>query len=65
MMRTMLAGANLDLTYWSHTSRHAVYTKNRLPHTTLPEFMTPYERYTGHLPNLTHIRVFSSHVTVK
>ena len=64
-MRTMLSGSNLDSTYWSHAIRHAVYIKNRLPHTALPGYITPYERYTGRHPDLTHIRVFGSHVTVK
>ena len=65
MIRTMLTGANLDSTYWSHAIRHAVYIKNRLPHTALPGHLTPYQMYTGRRPDLTHIRVFGSHVTVK
>ena len=65
MMRTMLSGSNLSSKYWSHAIRHAVYVKNRLPHQSLPGKITPYERYTSRRPDLTHLRVFGSHVTVK
>jgi len=65
MMRTMLSGSNWDSTYRSHATRHAVYIKNLLPHTALPECITSYQQYTGRRPDLTHIRVFGSHVTVK
>ena len=36
-----------------------------MPHTALPGYITPYQRFTGRRPDLTHIRVFGSHVTVK
>ena len=47
MMRTMLSGANLSSDYWSHAIRHAVYIKNRLPHSALPGGITPFQAYTG------------------
>ena len=65
MMRTMLSGANLSSDYWSHAIRHAVYIKNRLPHSALAGGMTPFQAYTSRRPDLSHIRVFGSHVTVK
>ena len=65
MMRIMLSGANLKLEYWSHTIRHAVYIKKLLPHQSLPKYITPFLAFTNRRPNLTHIRVFGSHVTIK
>ena len=65
MMRTMLSGVNLDSSYWSYAIQHAVYIKNILPHNKLPGYITPFERYTGCCLDLSHIRVFGSHVTVK
>ena len=65
MMRAMLSGTNLRYQYWSHAIHHALYVKNRLPHQLLPDKVTPYERSTSRRPDLTHLRVFGSHVTVK
>ena len=65
MMRTMLSGENLDSLYWSHSLRHAVYIKNRLTHSALPDHISPFHRFTGRRPDLTYLRVFGSHVTVK
>jgi len=64
-MRTMLTGSNLGSEYWSYALRHAVYIKNRLPHQALPKYISPFERYTSRRPDISHIRVFGSHVTVK
>jgi len=61
----MLKGVKLDSSYWSHALRHAVYIKNRLPHSALPGHITPFHRFTGRQPDLTHLKVFGSHVTVK
>ena len=55
MMRTMLSGANLPSTYWSYAITHAVYVKNRLPHSALPGRITPFQRYTKRMPDLTHL----------
>ena len=65
MMRTMLSGGNLSSEYWSHALLHAVYVKNRLPHSSLLGRITPFERLTRRKPDLTHLQVFGSHVTVK
>jgi len=65
MMHTMLIGTNLDSSYWSHALRHAVYIKNSLPYSALPGHITPFQRFTGRRPDLTHLRVLGSHVTVK
>jgi len=65
MMRTMLTGSNLGSEYWSYALRHAVYIKNRLPHQALPKYISPFQQYTHRRPDISHIRVFGSHVIVK
>ena len=64
MMRSMLVGAGLPSDYWSYAIRHAVYIKNRLPHRHLQDYRTPFQEYTGRIPDLSHLRVFGSRVTV-
>jgi deoxyuridine 5'-triphosphate nucleotidohydrolase len=61
MMRSMLYGAGLGSEYWSYALRHAVYLKNRLPHTAL-KYVTPFEKINGTPPNLHRLRVFGSQV---
>jgi hypothetical protein len=51
MMRTMLHGAGLGSEYWSYALWHAVYLKNRLPHTAL-KWVTPYEKLNKVKPDL-------------
>jgi transposase InsO family protein len=63
MMRCLLLSANLGPEYWSFALTHAVYLKNRLPHTATGE--TPHLSYTGHKPNAKHLRIFGSPVFVK
>ena len=65
MMRSMLRGAGLGPEYWTYALRHAVYLRNRLPHTALPDMITPFEKYHSRRPDLHHLRVFGSLVTVK
>jgi dUTP pyrophosphatase len=61
MMRGLLYGAGLGSKYWSYALRHAVYLKNRLPHTAL-SYKTPYEMINGEKPDLSNLRVFGSRV---
>jgi len=63
IMRSLLQGAQLGPEYWSWALLHAVYLKNRLIHRALGK--TPFEAYTGHQPNLRHLRVFGCPVTVR
>ena len=58
-MRCMLYGAGLSSKYWSYALRHAVYLKNRLPHTSL-QFTTPFEKLMGVKPDLSKLRVFGA-----
>ena len=61
MVRSLLHGAGLGSEYWSYALRHAVYLKNRLPHSSL-KWSTPYEQLNGRKPNLSHLKIFGSRV---
>ena len=61
MMRSLLYGAGLGSEYWGYAMRHAVYLKNRLPHSSL-KYTTPYEAVNKTKPDLTNLRVFGSRV---
>jgi dUTP pyrophosphatase len=63
MMRSLLHSAQLGPEYWSWAILHALYLKNRLPHRAISK--TPYEAYTGHRPNLKHLHIFGSPLTVR
>ncbi|GBN19276.1 Copia protein [Araneus ventricosus] len=56
MTRCLLSEANLPQRFWAETAMTATYLQNRLP--TKPKRKTPYELWTNHKPNLSHIRVF-------
>ena len=62
-MRSLLQGAGLGSEYWAYALRHAVYLKNRLPHSSLGK--SPFEAMNGSQPDLSHLRVFGSKVTVQ
>ena len=53
VMRTMIMAAGLPNMYWSYALLHAVYIKNRLPHSTLG--MTPYKKMAFKKPDLSHL----------
>jgi dUTP pyrophosphatase len=57
----MLYGAGLGSQYWSYALRHAVYLKNRLPHTALA-YVSPYQKLNGTKPDLSKLRVFGARV---
>jgi deoxyuridine 5'-triphosphate nucleotidohydrolase len=60
MMRCMLHSANVGPEYWSFALLHAVWIKNRIPHSSLK--MSPFEAFTGKRPNLSNARIFGSRV---
>ena len=60
MMRCILHNANLVPEYWSYALIHAVYIKNRLPHSAIN--MTPFESLTGSQPDITNLRIFGSRI---
>ena len=63
MMRCILYGSELGSEYWSWALQHAVYIKNRLLHYSIN--MSPYEKFTGMKPDLSHLRVFGCKVYAK
>ena len=63
MMRCMLHSANLGPEYWTYALSQAVYIKNRIPHKSLN--MTPFQAITGRKLDLSHLRIFGSHIRAK
>ena len=55
--RSMLAHAKLPKIYWAEAVATAAYIQNRLPTSVLKEG-TPYQRWCGKKPDLSHMRVF-------
>ena len=63
MMRCLLHSSGLGPEYWSFAMQHAVFVKNRIPHSKLGT--TPFQAFTGRRPNLSRCRVFGSRVYVR
>ena len=53
----MLSHAGLPDSYWAEAVATAAYFRNRLPTTAMKENKTPYERWCGRKPNISHLRV--------
>ena len=49
---------------WPYTIRHATLIKNVSPHSSLPDDITPYERYTGNKPSVSMIRSLGCKATI-
>ena len=56
--RSMIAHAALPNIFWAEAISTAAYVRNRLPTTALKENETPYERWYGRKPDVSHLRVF-------
>jgi len=56
--RTMIIAKNLPLSLWAEAVNCAVYVLNRTVWTS--GAVTPYEAWTGKVPNLKHLRIFGS-----
>lgn len=63
MARCLLLQSGLPSTFWAEAVATACHIRNRCPTSTL-EGITPYEKWTGSLPSLNHMRVFGSTVYV-
>lgn len=61
--KCLLFEAKLEKRFWAEAVNSAVYLKNRSPASGLGE-ITPFEKWTGRKPDLSHIRVFGSPVMV-
>jgi hypothetical protein len=58
MVRSLLYSAGLGPQFWSSALLHAAYLKNRLWHSAINT--TPFQLWTGKLPDLSHLRIFGS-----
>jgi transposase InsO family protein len=57
--KCLLFEAELDKFFWAEAVNTAVYLKNRSPASGLGQ-MTPFERWSGRKPDVSHVRVFGS-----
>ncbi|KAE9038827.1 hypothetical protein PR003_g6038 [Phytophthora rubi] len=62
--RTLLVQSGLPHNLWDYAARHAVYVRNRVISRSYPN-STPYERYHGHAPDVSHLRVLGEPVVAK
>ena len=56
--RAMMSHANLPNNFWAEAVATAVYLRNRSESSALKEDMTPYEKWYGRKPDISHLRVF-------
>ena len=56
--RTMMTQAGLPDKYWAEAVATAVYLRNCVLTRSLSERMTPYEKWYGRKPDLSHLKVF-------
>ena len=56
--QSMIAHAELPDRYWAEAEATAAYVRNRTPTTAINEDTTPYERWYGRKPNVSHLKVF-------
>ena len=56
--RSMIAHAGLSNIFWAEAISTAAYVRNCLPTMALKENETPYERWYGKKPDVSHLRVF-------
>ena len=56
----MLSHAGLPNSYWAEAVATAAYLRNRIqvPTAAIKEDKTPYERWYGRKPNISHLKVF-------
>ena len=55
---SMLSHAGLPNSYWAEAVATAAYLRNRIPTAAIKEDKTPYERWYGRKPNISHLKVF-------
>jgi hypothetical protein len=64
-MRAMLLDAGLPLYLWPLAAQAAVHINNRLPHSALPNNVTPFFHWFGVKPDISHFCPFGLLVTVR
>ncbi|KAJ0391837.1 hypothetical protein P43SY_010649 [Pythium insidiosum] len=60
MVRCMIFGSGLPLTYWTEAAEYAAYILNRTPTRANAKRASPIEVLTGHAPSLQNIILFGS-----
>lgn len=58
--RALLYQANLPSSLWTKAVAAACEIRNRLPHSSLPNQISPHEAFFGSKPSLSHFKVFGS-----
>jgi hypothetical protein len=59
MVRSMIKTKEMPKEFWAEVVQCAMYIQNRCPHAIL-ENKTPQELWSGHKPNVAHLRIFRS-----
>ena len=59
IMRSLFYSSGLSSNFWSYALRHAVYLKNRLPHSA-NQWQTPYTIMNNKKPDLSRLKFFGS-----
>jgi transposase InsO family protein len=59
-VRCLLAGANLSSLWWAEALQCAVYMRNRVAHSSTYLNRSPYQSWTGLLPQLHRMHIFGS-----
>jgi hypothetical protein len=60
MAHAMRSAADMSLCFWGLAWEMAVYVRNRCPTRANPNNITPYQRWFGVEPDLSHLRVFGA-----
>ena len=56
--KAMLSHSNLPNKFWAEAVATAAYLRNRTTTSANEEQLTPFEKWYGHKPNISHLRVF-------
>ncbi len=56
--RTMLSQSGMPKMFWAEAVATAAYVRNRVLTSAIHEAKTPYERWYGRKPNVSHLRIF-------
>ena len=56
MARAMIINMELKPSYWSKAIAHPNYNKKRLPHSSIMDFISPFQLMFGEVPNIDRLR---------
>lgn len=63
MARALLIDAALSEWFWPFAIQAATHIKNRVPHSSLPTNISPFQLWYNYKPNLSHLRIFGAPCT--